>query len=265
MLLSLDNIIYTPDSHDAKAPTIIEHLSWQIAAGERVGLLGANGSGKSTLARIIAGILEATAGHLVGNPRIAMLFQNPDTRILGSTPREDLCFGLSRLSQQEQEARIAEVTQVVPISELLDRDIQSLSGGQKQLVAFASALITEPDLLILDEPSSMLDGATTEKLVGIIQHLDKKMSILCISHDLRLLREMQSIAVLHEGRIVAQDTPEQLYARDLEPYGLVAPREVRICRDLAAKGYDIGIHLSGEAIAHALRSQVSGEERLCQN
>ena len=185
----------------------------------RIGIIGVNGAGKSTLARLINGLLTPAQGEVwidglniqedlkAVRRRVAFVFQNPDNQIVFPVVQEDLAFGLKTLlpDATARQARIEEVLASLEISELAQRPIAQLSGGQKQLVSLAGALCREPDLMVLDEPTAQLDLRYRNRLVQILQALPQQLIVL--THDLALLADFDRILVMDKGRLVHDATP----------------------------------------------------------
>lgn len=217
-----------------------------IAAGERVALLGPNGAGKTTLALHLNGILTPAAGTVAvgGLPvgkeqlreirrRVGLVFQDPDDQLFMPTVHADVAFGPRNLGLPEPEvaARVAAALDAVGMLAEADRPPQHLSFGQRRRVAVAGVLAMDPQLLVLDEPSSNLDPAARRELAEIVQRLP--MSVLLITHDLPYAWQLCPRAViLSEGVVVADGPTADILADDallaahrLElPYGFSVPR-----------------------------------------
>lgn len=150
---------------------VLSRFSLEVGPGERIALLGKNGSGKTTLLRVVAGLKKLESGRRMINGRIGMVFQNPDTVLFGTTVRENLFFPLRSLSisMEESRRRIELFVTEFGFSNIVDRDILTLSGGQRQLVSLAAALISEPSLLLLDEPLSMLDRHDRDMILRTLE------------------------------------------------------------------------------------------------
>ena len=201
---------------------ILRNVTFTIADGSILGLIGESGSGKTTIARCITGLLRPTSGTIAFsgvpifppvtkgrtfNPLIQLLFQNHtaslDPRL---TIRATLSEGLAMPESPARESALMRLVSLVElIPDVLDRFPRELSGGQRQRIALARALSVSPRLLILDEPTSSLDALTQLQILAMIKNIqrDRKLSILYISHDLLTTASVcNTIAVLHEGNIV---------------------------------------------------------------
>lgn len=190
----------------AKKP-VVENFSLKLKEGEHIALTGENGRGKTTILKTAAGLLRPDEGSVrifgieINNesrqesskrylPKLSFVFQNPSLQIIGSTPFEDLIFGLKNLNIKRKEAETRAEKQLIDleITHLKNVATFSLSGGEAQLVAFAGAIITRPKLLFLDEPTSMLDEEHKIKITYSIDCLKQEgIAILSVSHDAHLL------------------------------------------------------------------------------
>ena len=190
----------------AKKPAV-ENFSLKLKEGEHIALTGENGRGKTTILKTAAGLLRPDEGSVrifgieINNesrqesskrylPKLSFVFQNPSLQIIGSTPFEDLIFGLKNLNIKRKEAETRAEKQLIDleITHLKNVATFSLSGGEAQLVAFAGAIITQPKLLFLDEPTSMLDEDHKIKITNSIDCLKQEgTAILSVSNDAHLL------------------------------------------------------------------------------
>ncbi|MGF7050260.1 energy-coupling factor transport system ATP-binding protein [Paenibacillus sp. DS2015] len=237
---------------------VLEDISLSIPQGQWVTLVGANGCGKSTLVKLINGLLPMTEGQIsvkgmelisinVGDIRkkVGMVFQNPDNQFIGATVEEDIVFGLEGqcLSIEEMEKRLASYATKLGITELLHKHPNELSGGQKQRVAIASILAMEPEVVIFDEASSMLDEKTRNELTRIVSdmHQSGQYTILSITHDAEEIAASERVLALHEGKLIADITPVDLFRNDelLRKCHLVAPFAVRLRNELHHRGIDL--------------------------
>tara|TARA_B110000503_G_C7138012_1_gene409677 strand:- start:318 stop:1016 length:699 start_codon:yes stop_codon:yes gene_type:complete len=187
----------------------------------RIGVIGANGSGKSTLVRLINGLVSPTAGSVVVNgldvsqnlklvrQLVGFVFQNPDNQIVFPVVSEDLDFGLKpRLPNvNDRQIRIKETLARLGIEKLYERAVHELSGGEKQLVALAAVLSLEPEILILDEPTTQLDLRYRNRLMHIVSRL--KQPVIFVTHDLDLLQDFDRVLVIDQGQIVHDGSPRQ--------------------------------------------------------
>ncbi|MWB98253.1 energy-coupling factor ABC transporter ATP-binding protein [Agromyces seonyuensis] len=185
----------------------------------RIGVVGANGSGKSTLARLINGLVSPTSGRLLVDDldvaregravrrRVGFVFTNPDSQIVMPTVREDVAFTLRprKLPKAETSARVDAVLDRLGIAHLADRPAHHLSGGQKQLLALAAVLVGEPDVLVADEPTTLLDARNAREIAARFAELPQQ--VLLVTHQLGLVADFDRVLVVDAGRIVADDEP----------------------------------------------------------
>ncbi|MGJ3262406.1 MAG: energy-coupling factor ABC transporter ATP-binding protein [Salinarimonas sp.] len=187
---------------------------------QRVGVIGANGSGKSTFARLINGLVLPVGGTVTVfgadtrtrtrdvRRKVGFVFQNPDNQIVFPIVSEDVAFGLRNIGQGKAEAseRAAEVLQRYGLAHLADRPAHALSGGEKQMVALASVLVMEPAVLVLDEPTTLLDLSNRNRVRGVLESLPQM--VVVVTHDLELVASFDRLLVVDEGRIAVDDRPK---------------------------------------------------------
>lgn len=182
---------------------------------DRIGVIGANGSGKSTFARLLNGLVVPSGGRVLVDgmdtaregPRIrrkvAFVFSDPDAQIVMPTVAEDVAFSLRRhgLGKDEVAERVRDVLARFGLAGHADHPAHLLSSGQKQLLALAAVLVTEPEVLVCDEPTTLLDLRNGRQVAGLLAGLAQRVVI--ITHDLDLLRSWQRVVVIDQGRVVA--------------------------------------------------------------
>ncbi|XVJ45084.1 ATP-binding cassette domain-containing protein [Candidatus Phytoplasma australasiaticum] len=207
-----------------KDDEILQNLNFRVNSGKWISIIGGNGSGKSTLARILVGLLPIQKGRVIIDnialteenlfllrSRIGIIFQNPDYQFIGCDVKHDIAFGLENqnLSREEMQKKIFNIAKKLNILHLLDCNPQELSGGQKQLVAIASVLVMDPQIIIFDEPTSFLDPQGTKEVNNIIKDIhrtDNKILII-ITHDWEFAFQSDEIIFLQKGNLLKQDTP----------------------------------------------------------
>jgi len=196
---------------------ILSACSLEVPRGEFWMLLGNNGSGKSTLLRLLAGLLTPQSGEIRLDDPLGFVFQNPDHQLVMPTVGADVAFGLvkEKLSIPEVRARVGEALAAVNLLEMERRPIYALSGGQKQRIAIAGAIARHCEVLILDEPTALLDPDTQLELVVQVQKLVKNrgMTALWVTHRLEELNYCDGAFLLESGRVVAQGDPQMLKQR----------------------------------------------------
>ncbi|MCQ4197763.1 energy-coupling factor ABC transporter ATP-binding protein [Streptomyces parvulus] len=214
--LDVSGLAYAyPDGHQA-----LFGVDFSVARGERVALLGPNGAGKTTLVLHLNGILTAGAGSVAvaGMPvdkrnmaeirrRVGIVFQDPDDQLFMPTVREDVAFGPAAAGVRgpELEACVDRALDLVGMAEFKDRPPHHLSFGQRRRVAVATVLAMEPEILVLDEPSSNLDPASRRELADILRSLD--VTVLMVTHDLPYALELCSRALILSDGVIAADGP----------------------------------------------------------
>ena len=224
-------------------------VSLEIEEGEFVCIVGHNGSGKSTLAKLMCGLLIPEAGkvYIDGEVldveeneekadslrrRIGIVFQNPDNQFVGVTVKDDIAFGLENreIDRDEMIRRIDEYSKMVNMNEFLERNPESLSGGEKQRVAIAGILACDTDIIILDEATSMLDPKGVREVLGVIANLKHKKTIINITHNLNEIVLADKVIVMDEGIIKGIGTPQSILENEslLKEAGLVIPDTIKL-------------------------------------
>lgn len=169
-------------------------------------LVGSNGSGKSTLLRLIAGLLPLQQGRIRCRLRCALVFQNPDHQLLLPSCSSELLLAIdTRLDRTSRERRLEEALEQVGLAGLADRPIHALSGGQKQRLAIAAALASEAELLLLDEPTALLDPDSQREVLALIRRLTSRaaqpLTALWITHRLEELASCDGAALMRDGQV----------------------------------------------------------------
>ncbi len=199
---------------------ILQACTLNVPQGQFWMLLGTNGSGKSTLLRLIAGVLTPDSGTIEVTQPVGFVFQNPDRQLVMPTVGADIAFGLVKegLSFREVRVRVGEALAAVNLSEMERRPIYALSGGQKQRIAIAGAIARHCEVLLLDEPTALLDVDMQLELVAQVQRLVKErgMTALWVTHRLDELNYCDGAFLLESGQVVAQGDPQQIKTRLLQ-------------------------------------------------
>ena len=237
---------------------VVKDVSFVVKKGSYTTLIGHNGSGKSTIAKLIIGLLEKEKGSILIDGeelsletiegirrKIGIVFQNPDNQFIGATVRDDIAFGLEnhQVAPSEMDEIIENYAKEVGMSEYLDHEPTRLSGGQKQRVAIAGILSMKPEILILDEATSMLDPEGKEDINNLVKQLHKEnnMTILSITHDVEEVLKSDHVIVMYEGRIVKDGTPSEVMKdeEELVRLKLAAPYSVRLANELKKLGIPV--------------------------
>ena len=211
--IRVDNLEFSWSS----GKNVLKSCSLHVPKGEFWMLLGTNGSGKSTLLRLLAGLLEPQTGEIEISPPVGFVFQNPDHQLVMPTVGADVAFGLvaEKLSLTAIRERVEEALDAVSLLDLQRRPIYALSGGQKQRIAIAGALARHCEVLILDEPTALLDPDTQIELVKQVRNIVKSrgLSALWVTHRLNELNYCDGAFLLENGLVVAQGDPQPLKER----------------------------------------------------
>jgi energy-coupling factor transport system ATP-binding protein len=231
----------------------LRDVSLTIRQGEWVALVGRNGSGKSTLGRVLAGLCPVSKGTvrrtLPESPTrlgVAVVFQNPDAQIVGQTVYEDVCFGLENLGVPEAELHSRAMQALSRVGLLAKRDhrVETLSGGQKQLLCIASALALEPAVMVFDEATSMQNPGARAAILDVVRHLHRTgMTVVWITQWMSELAFADRVVALEDGRLVFDGSvPAFFYAEQpgapspCETLGFEAPFAVQVATRLRGRG-----------------------------
>ena len=223
--------VFAGEKEKAKEITVINGLSLSISQGEFVGILGHNGSGKSTLARQLTALLKPAAGvvyikgmdtsddayRLLIRKTAGLVFQNPDNQLIGSTVEEDVAFGMENLGipSQEMEARITRVLADLGMSAFRMTSPNSLSGGQKQKIALSGILAMEPECIVFDEPTAMLDPAGRREVLKAVHYLNRKkgITIIYITHHTDEVKDADRLYLLKQGELMLAGPPGEIWQK----------------------------------------------------
>ena len=242
---------YEPDARPA-----VSHVTLEVERGSFVAVLGHNGSGKSTLAKLMNALFLPTEGRVlvcgmdtlteekVWNIRrhAGMVFQNPDNQIVANVVREDVAFGLENLGvpQDEMVRRVEAALSAVRMSEFAETAPHMLSGGQKQRVAIAGALAMEPELIIMDEATAMLDPSGRAEVLATVRKLnrEKGMTVVWITHFMEEAAIADRLIVMNDGSVALEGTPRQVFSRveEIKALGLDVPPMAELAQTLRDKG-----------------------------
>ncbi len=200
-----------------KGETVLDDCCLEVPRGEFWMLLGSNGSGKSTLLKLMANLLQPQSGSIHISPHTGFVFQNPDHQLVMPTVGADVAFGLvaEKLTPSQVRCRVEEALDAVNLLPLLRRPIYALSGGQKQRVAIAGAIARHCDVLLLDEPTALLDPDSQLDLVAQVQRLIKSrgLTALWVTHRLDELDYCDGAFLLEKGTVVDRGDPQRLKQR----------------------------------------------------
>ena len=252
--LKIDNLSFSYDKN-----VVLDNISFEVEKGEYITLMGHNGSGKSTLAKLIMGLLENKNGSIYIDDiemkesninelrnKLGIVFQNPDNQFIGATVQDDIAFGLENhlVKPEDMDKIINEFAEKVNMKNFLSKEPSSLSGGQKQRVAIAGVLAMKPEILILDEATSMLDPRGKKEIIDLVHLLrinQKDLTIFSITHDPEEAYLSDKVLVLDQGKIKYYDTPKNVFSHydELVNMGLDIPFEMKIKNLLIKENIDV--------------------------
>lgn len=249
----------------------VNHVSFHVKRGEWLSIVGHNGSGKSTTVRLIDGLLEAESGEIwidgdlltpenvwEKRRKIGMVFQNPDNQFVGATVEDDVAFGLENqgISLDQMQKRVTEALSLVGMEEYHKKEPARLSGGQKQRVAIAGVVALRPDILILDESTSMLDPEGRLELIKIVQEIrkDHQMTVISITHDLEEVAMSDRVLVMKKGQVESTSSPRELFSRsDIDKIGLDQPFVNQLRQSLRESGLNLpDLYMTEDELEEAL-------------
>jgi len=260
IMINIENVSYEYKSYvDDTIQLAVKDLSLEIKKGEFLAILGHNGSGKSTLAKMMNGMILPTRGEVYVNgintrdedkiwdirSKAGMVFQNPDNQIVATIVEEDVAFGPENLGipPKEIRKRVDDSLEAVGMSEYKKHAPHLLSGGQKQRVAIAGILAMEPDCIIFDEPTAMLDPSGRKEVMETITKLNKEKNktIVLITHFMDEAVLADRVMVLNEGENVLMGTPREIFSQveKLKELGLDVPQVTELAYELRKEGFDI--------------------------
>ncbi len=238
-----------------KEKKVLKGININFYRNEIVGITGKNGSGKSTLAKILAGLERPHSGGVFFDSleyseknmsyirqNLSMVFQNPNNQIIANKVIDDMAFGLENLGIKKEKIKekIDFISEKLGIKELLDKNPEELSGGQKQIVAIAGILLFSPKVIIFDEINSMLDISSKKRIMSIIRELKKNHTIILISHDSHELSLADRIIIMNKGKIEEDLKANELFESDnlLKKYHLEKPFEYELIKKLGRGRYE---------------------------
>ncbi len=274
-IIRIKNLTYTYP--DAPGPAL-DGVDLDVAQGTFVAVLGSNGSGKSTLAKHLNAILLPQAGKVLVDGmdtidegsllpirrKVGMVFQNPDNQIVANVVEDDVAFAPENLGVEPKEIRrrVDEALKQVGMYDFRLHAPHLLSGGQKQRVAIAGVLAMGPEVLVLDEPTAMLDPRGRREVVGTVERLcrEKGITVLLITHHMDEAVRADRVLIMDRGHIVMDGTPAEIFARadELRALSLTVPDTTALIEKLNAAGMHLPLSaLTPEACAAAIKEALS--------
>lgn len=252
-------------SYQEDATPALKDVSFSINKGEWIAIVGHNGSGKSTLAKAINGLHLPQKGTVtVGGMELSeesvwdirrmvgMVFQNPDNQFVGATVEDDVAFGLENqgIKRSEMQNRVQDALEKVKMQNFATREPARLSGGQKQRVAIAGVVALRPDIIILDEATSMLDPEGRDDVIATIRKIKEEsdLTVISITHDIDEAASANRILVMREGKLYQEGTPEEIFSAgpELVSLGLDLPFPEKLKAALKARGVNVPLNYLDE-------------------
>lgn len=272
-MVNIENVTYKYSTIDEQGFIAINDVNLTVNRGEFLVVLGHNGSGKSTLAKLMNALLLPTSGNVYVNgmntkdeeklwdirQSAGMVFQNPDNQLVATIVEEDVAFGPENqgIDPKEIRQRVDKALEIVEMSKYKKHAPHLLSGGQKQRIAIAGVLAMNPDCIILDEPTAMLDPIGRKEVMSTIKKLNKEenKTIVHITHYMEEAVEADRIVVMEKGQIFMEGTPREVFSRvkEMKEIGLDVPQVTELAYELRKEGIDIpGDILTVEELVMAL-------------
>lgn len=280
-ILEVKNVTYEYTDEE-KTFAAVKNLSLNIERGSFTVILGHNGSGKSTLAKMLNGLNKPTSGDVFADGintkdeeteievkrKVGMVFQNPDNQIIASIVEEDVAFGPENLGipPKEIEKRVEDALKAVDMWEFRKSTPHHLSGGQKQRIAIAGIIAMQPECLVLDEPTAMLDPKGRAEIISTLHRLnrDKGITVVLITHYMEEAENADRVIVMNDGEIIADDKPKVIFSdvERLKKVGLNVPQTAELLYNLKKNGFAVDTHaLSIKEAAEQIISALHSEEK----
>lgn len=274
--IEVKGVSYSYSLGDGKSIKALKNLSFSVERGEFVALAGMNGSGKSTLAKLLNGLFVPTQGDVLIDglntkdednifeirKKAGMVFQNPDNQTVATIIEDDVAFGPENIGVERSEIvkRVNDALEAVGMSEYRTRTASKLSGGQKQRIAIAGVLAMRPDILILDESTSMLDPNGRKEIMDIAKKLnDGGITVINITHNMDEAVYADRVIVMRKGRIAIDGAPKEVFASGLlDACGLTLPPVSKLANALMEDGFCFdGAVIKEDELVEAVCRQLS--------
>lgn len=279
-IISVRNVTYEYKEEET-VYAAVKDLSLEIERGSFTVILGHNGSGKSTLAKMLNGLNRPTSGDVLVDGintkdeateievkrKVGMVFQNPDNQIIASIVEEDVAFGPENLGLEPSEIRrrVDNALKAVDMYDFRESTPHRLSGGQKQRIAIAGIMAMEPECLVLDEPTAMLDPKGRAEIISTLHRLnsDKGITIVLITHYMEEAENADRVIVMNDGKIIADNVPKVIFSdvKTLKSVGLDVPQTAELLYSLKENGFPVDTHALSvkEAAAEIIKAMRSEE------
>ena len=278
ILFDIRDLSHTFETEEGKSFAALKHITAQIRRGEFTAIIGTNGSGKSTLARHLNALLLPTDGEVLVDgmktsderavwkirQKVGMVFQNPDNQLVAAVVEEDVAFGPENLGvpSEEIKRRVELALEKVGMTAYKKQAPSMLSGGQKQRVAIAGVLAMQPDCIVLDEPTAMLDPKGRAEVMATIHELNEKegITIVLITHFMEEAVTADRVMVIDRGVLQMDGTAREVFSRadELTDIGLDVPVAADLSRRLRKAGMAVSENcMTDEELGEALCPFVS--------
>lgn len=261
-IIEIKNVTYEY-TEDEQVFAAVKDISLNIEKGSFTVILGHNGSGKSTLAKLLNGLNKPTYGEVLVDGvntkneaeelnikrKVGMVFQNPDNQLVASIVEEDVAFGPENLGLSPQKIResVDNALKAVDMYEFRKSTPHRLSGGQKQRVAIAGIIAMEPECLVLDEPTAMLDPKGRREIIKTLLRLNKEknITVVLITHYMEEAENADRVVVMNDGRIIDDGTPKEIFknVEKLKNVGLAVPQTTELLYTLGKNGFDVNTNV----------------------
>jgi energy-coupling factor transport system ATP-binding protein len=276
-IIQFHNVHYAYNRHEADPVSVLRGINLSVNRGEFVAVLGHNGSGKSTLAKHCNAILVPGEGKVTVDgldsgdenvwlqirQRVGMVFQNPDNQIVATVVEEDVAFACENLGMPPPQIRerVDAALHTVGMYSYRNHAPHKLSGGQKQRVAIAGVLAMQPDVLVLDEPTAMLDPIGRTEIMNTLHDLNAQgITVILVTHHMQEAAAAGRVLVMRDGQIVIDSPPRETFQRvaELHDMQLSAPQTTELLYALRQRGYDVTLDaLTAEECASVLEKFLS--------
>ena len=281
-IIEIKNVSYEYSNQDEEGVsyTAVKNLSLNIERGSFTVILGHNGSGKSTLAKMLNGLNKPTIGDILVDGintrdeeteievkrRVGMVFQNPDNQLIASIVEEDVAFGPENLGLEPSviRERVKNALKAVGMEEYANSTPHRLSGGQKQRIAIAGIIAMEPECLVLDEPTAMLDPKGRREIISTLHKLNKEkdITVILITHYMEEAENADRVLVMNDGEIIKDATPKEVFmdVELLKSVGLDVPQTTELLYNLQKHGFNVNTNVisitdTAKEIAKVLRKE----------
>ena len=278
-IIEIKNVSYNYTEDDAEY-TAVNNVTLNIERGSVTVILGHNGSGKSTLAKMLNGLNKPSSGDILVDGintkdenteilvkrKVGMVFQNPDNQLVASIVEEDVAFGPENLGLKPDEIRkrVDDALNAVGMYEFRNSTPHHLSGGQKQRVAIAGIIALQPECLVLDEPTAMLDPKGRAEIINTVLHLNKEqgITVVLITHYMEEAQYADRVLVMNDGEFIVDGTPKEIFKNVamLKEVGLDVPQTTELLyalnqNDMAVPTDVLSIEETADVILNYLKEQ----------